>query len=134
MFLREKLDMKLELEEKIEELESILNRHLLSDVDSIDKMVKKLLNYIDDLQNLKLTINSANIQTNINIGESKISISTAVEVRKSVKKKINLLNTLIEVQNNLDIFELMNQRDSFMKEFNSIDRLIRLTDWSVKLD
>ncbi|RLI63725.1 MAG: hypothetical protein DRO67_05300 [Candidatus Asgardarchaeum californiense] len=132
MYLREKLDEKKLIKIKIKELE---NNILYGDSQSKDSIVKVLLSYIDDLQNINLILNKVNQQTELLIGKTKITIATAVEIRKAIKTKIDVITRLIEENDSkLDIIILIEQRDKLMDEYNSINNSIRMMDWSVKLD
>ena len=129
MYLREKLDEKKLIKTKIKELRNNL-LHGTS-----DEIVKVLLLNIDLIQNINLVINKVNQQTMLNIGNTSISITTAVEIRKAINIKINIITELINSNNEvLDILILMEQRDMFMEEYNSINNAIRMLDWSIKID
>jgi len=132
MYLREKLDEKKLIEIKINELE---NNILYGYSESKDSIVKVLLSYIDDLQNINLILNKVNQQTELLIGKTKITTATAVEIRKAIKTKIDVITKLIEENDSkLDIIILIEQRDRLIDEYNSINNSIRMMDWSVKLD
>ena len=132
MYLREKLDKKQLIKTKIKELE---NSILYSSKDTSDLIVKALLAYIDDFQNINLILNKVNQQTTLLIGTTKITVTTAVEIRKAIKTKVDVITKLIEKNNDqLDILILIEQRDKLIDEYNSINNAIRMMDWSVKID
>ena len=133
MYLREKLDEKELIRNKIIELQHSLLVGF--DITENDKVVKVLLEYIDILQNINLIINKVNQQAMLNVGENKISIFTAIEIRKAIKAKIDVITSLIADNNKgLDILVLIDQRDALIVEHNGIDSVIRITDWSVLID
>ena len=129
MFLRQKLDKRKNIKNKIKELKSWSLRSTPS-----DELIKLLLAQLDELQNINLIINKVNQQTLITIGGTQLNITTAVEIRDTIKSKMDLITDLIATDTSLDITNLIEQRDNFMDEYNSIDGAIRITDWNVKLD
>lgn len=133
MYLREKLDERKLIKTKIKELKHCL----LSELDIVEEneTVEALLSYVDLLQNINLVINKVNQQTIISIGDTEISTTVAVEIRKAIKTKINVITQLINnTGKKLNILILMKQRDILIEEYNSINNTIRLTDWRIKLD
>lgn len=134
MFLREKLDQRRAVKNKIEELKHVLHNKCSYESTNIDAIVDLLLSCIEELQTLNLIINSANNQSNITIGSSKVSLTTSIEIRNTINRKIEILTGLIAGDNGLDVIDLVNKRDKLVEEYNSINRLIRLADWGVKVD
>jgi len=134
MFLREKLDQRRVVKNKIAELESVLHNKCGCISESINSIVELLLNCIEELQTLNLIIHNANNQYKIIVGSSKVSLSTAIEIRDTINKKMSILTDLISGNNDLDIIDLLSKRDVLLEEYNGINRLIRLADWSVQVD
>jgi len=132
MYLREKLDEKELIKIKIKELQ---NSIMVNTNDANDNVVKALLVYIDDLQNINLILDRVNHQTTLLVGSTDIDISTAVEIRRAINSKINVITRLINKDTSkLDVLVLVEQRDKLIVEYNSINNAIRRMDWSVKLD
>jgi hypothetical protein len=129
MFLRQKLDNRKNIKNKIKELKGWLLRSAPS-----DELIKLLLVQLDGLQNTNLLIDKVNQQTLVKIGGAKTNLATAVEIRNTIKSKIDLITDLIATNTSLDITSLLEQRDNFMEEFNSLDGVIRVTDWNINLD
>lgn len=129
MFLRQKLDKRKNIKTKIKELRGWLLRSTPS-----DELIKLLLVQLDELQNINLIINKVNQQTLIKIGGTETNLATAIEIRNTIKSKIDLITNLIATHITLDITSLLEQRDDLMAEFSSIDRAIRMTDWNINLD
>jgi len=129
MFLRQKLDKRKNIKNKIKELKGWLLRSAPS-----DELITLLLVQLDELQNINLLIDKVNQQTLITIGGTQTNLTTAVEIRNTIKSKIDLITDLIATNTSLDITSLLEQRDKFMSEYNSIDGSIRITDWNIKLD
>jgi len=129
MFLRQQLDKRNNIKNKINELSAWVLKVVPS-----DKLVSLLLVQFDELQNINLLISKVNNQTEVNIGGTTISLATAIEIRSTIKLKIDLITSLITTNTNLDITSLLDQRDNFLAEYNSIDGVIRVTDWNIKLD
>jgi len=131
MYLREKLDELNILNKKAAELKASI---LINASENEDDLVKELLIYYDDIQNIKLVLAKVNSQTTVNIGQTKIDVTTAVTIRNNIKNKINLISDIIKSNTTLNILTLMAQRDGLLGEYNSINKSIRLADWSIKLD
>lgn len=132
MYLREKLDELRILKQKSDELRFSILRS--SNEAEKDSLVKALLKCMDDIQNIKLILSKVNNQTSMAIGQSKIDITTAVIIRDNLDAKIKLISNIITGDSALNILTLMEQRDALLVEYNSINKTIRLTDWSVTLD
>ena len=131
MFLRQELDKRKIIKNKIKELKSWIAR---STEQPNDELMKVLLANIDKLQNINLLINKINQQTQITIGGTQLSLITAIEIRDTIKSKIDIITDLINTNDYLDIITLLEQRDNFIDEYNSINSTIRITDWNIKLD
>jgi len=131
MYLREKLDELKLLKQKIAELEFYVCN---SNTDKKDDLVKAVLSYIEDVQNIKLILNKVNNQSLINVGTSKIDTNTAIIIRNTLNTKINLISSIIKNNTALDILTLVEQRDALIEEYNAINKAIRLADWSVQID
>jgi len=129
MFLRQKLDKRKNIKNKIKEL-----RGWLLKSDPSDELITLLLVQLDELQNINLIIDKVNQQTLVTIGGTQTNLATAIEIRNTIRSKIDLITDLIATHTSLDITSLLEQRDNFMAELNSIDGAIRITDWNVNLD
>lgn len=131
MFLRQKLDERIQLKVKIDELKKCV----LNNTKERDSLVKELLILIDKVQTLNIIINRVNTQSKIEIGGTSVPLSTAIEVRNTLEDKISIITSLIELEDSsLDVMSLIKQRDSILEEFKSIDMAIRLADWNIKLE
>lgn len=130
MYLREKVDELKKLKSEMKELENFV----INGSDQQDALVKELLKIIDSIQNTELIINKVNDQAKISIGDSEISLSSAVTIRRGISKKLNLISSIISNNTDLDILKLIQQRNDLFDEYKKIDVAIRLTDWSVTID
>jgi hypothetical protein len=134
MFLKDKLNRKYEVKKRIDELRALISKDAFKNTEEVDEAVRIILNYLDELQDLNLLIRSANNQAQMDVGESRISLNTAVEVRNTLNKKLGVINDLIDEGHGLNMFELLDKRNGIANEYNNICRLIDITDWSVKLE
>jgi hypothetical protein len=134
MFLKDKLNRKYEVKKRIDELRALISKDAFKNTEEVDEAVRIILNYLDELQDLNLLIRSANNQAQMDVGESRISLNTAVEVRNTLNKKLGVINDLIYEGHGLNMFELLDKRNGIANEYNNICRLIDITDWSVKLE
>jgi len=134
MYLKEKIKELNELKIKLNLLKKYVNNKNNLESDYNNKVITKLFNTLENIQNAKLVIRKINSQTNISIGNSSVDLNTAVIIRDTIKEKINTITELIDNNTDLDIISLIEQRDAFIEELDSIGVLISITDWSVKID
>ena len=134
MYLKEKIKELNELKIKLNLLKKYVNNKNNLESDYNNKVITKLFNTLENIQNAKLVIRKINSQTNISIGNSSVDLNTAVIIRDTLKEKINTITELIDNNTDLDIISLIEQRDAFIEELDSIGVLISITDWSVKID
>lgn len=132
MYLREKIDELNLLNQKIKELKNYIGGSL--DEEQIDSVLKYLLKCMEDKQSIYLILNKLNSQTMLTIGSSKIDMSNAVIIRNTIKSKIDLISDMIVSNKLLDVIDLMKQRDGLLSEYNSINKAIRMADWSIQID
>ncbi len=127
LLLRKK-NLKLQIDE--------LKRYLYTEEASgnINKTTNTLFELEDKLQQYVVALNISNNETMIKVGKSEINIVTAVILRNTTQKKINVLTELIKNNINIDIFNLMDQRNSFFEEQILLDKAIKASDWKVELE
>ena len=134
MYLREKLDERILLKQKINELRKRLSTEFVNEREAND-IVVVLLEHINQLQTINLILSQANNQSQITIGTTELTLNTAIEIRKAIQLKVDVITDLISVDNkHLDLVSLQRQRDGLLKEFTSIDSTIRQLDWRVSID
>jgi hypothetical protein len=128
-YLMEVVEKKNILDRKIAELTYILK------VNQDNDLAKKLFSLVEERQSVILNIRAANNVSTINIGGKDVSIATAVEIRKTIKSKIDILTKLIEDENcGLNKIELQSQRDSFYEEYVLLTMGINRNDLQVKVN
>lgn len=128
-YLMEIIERKKVLDKKISELENILK------VNQDNKLAEKIVSLLEERQSILLSIQTANNVSTINIGGKEISIAAAVEIRKTIKSKINVLTNLIENDDcSLDRLELQIQRDGHYEEYILLTMGIIRNDLQVKVN
>ena len=131
MFLRQKLDEREWIKKKIKELKNsayTFTKHQ-------DEVLKQLLILMDKLQSINLILNKINNESIIDIAGTKLSMQAAVEIRSTMKAKIDVISELIALDNGkLDILALIIQRDSMVEEYAAIDSAINQADWKIQLE
>jgi hypothetical protein len=127
LILRKK-NLKLQIDE--------LKKFLLTEEASgnINKTTNTTFELEDKLQQYIVALSISNNETMIQVGKSKINIATAVMLKNTTQKKINVLTELIENNINIDIFNLMEQRNIFFEEHMLLDKTIKESDWKVELE
>jgi len=135
MVLAEVLIEKDNLKTKIKQLEDYLFRIAIVDSKFADRATGKLLDLIDKYRSHLILINKVNNETNVSIGGSNVSLANAILIVKTMKRKIDLIDDLIESENVvLDIFDLMDQRDKLLDEYTTILNSLKAIEWSTKVD
>jgi hypothetical protein len=132
MYLAELIIRKNFIKQKIAETRAYLSKE--SNRANVDNAVKNLLKLLDNLKSHLILIDDKNINTTIELGGAKISVSNAVRLRQGIERKISLITELIE--NNecgLDIFSLMGERDKLNEEHILIEKAIQQNDWTLEV-
>lgn len=128
-YLMEIIEKKNILDCKIKELKKILRSN------QNNELAEKLFSFIEERQALLLNIQAANNVSTINIGGQDIPISTAVEIRKTIKSKVDVLTELISDENcGLDKLELQTQRDAYYEEYILLTMGITRNDLQVRVN
>jgi len=128
-YLIEVLAQKRLLDKKISEIKEILC------IEQTDTLAEELFNLFEMRQRLLLNINTANTLSEIDIGGTRVSIATAVEIRDTIKSKIEVLTSLIRNKNcTLDKLELQSQRDKYHEEFILLTMGITRNDLQVRVN
>lgn len=133
MLLAELLMRKRHIKLQIAELKNYLLNN--GDVVDTNEVLNKLYELEDQDQKYRILIKKANNQIEVEIGSSKISLATAVELRDNIDNKISILSDLISAnKKSLDIFNLLTQRSKLIKEYMMIYKAIKISDWSREID
>lgn len=129
MNLRDLIYKKNLLDIKIQELRNILNKLPQDDV------AKELVVLLDERQQVVLNIKNANSQCYLTIGSNKFDLNSAVIIRDSIQRKVDILTELInsESDHSLDRMQLIEQRDKFMEDFTLLDMNIVNMDINTRI-
>ena len=120
---------------KISQLEDYLHRTAGQDVALADKATIKLLDLLDKHRSHLILLNKLNNNIEVTIGDSTVSLANAILITKTMKRKIELLNSLIETEDSvLDIFSLIEQRDKLLEEYMAISNGLIALEWRTKID
>ena len=103
---------------------------------SYNDFIDSLFAYIEQLKSYKVLLNRSNENTKLKVGKNEVTIADAVYLRDSILQKINVLSAMIEhnTKRDLDIFNLVNERDKLFEEYIYITRLISESDWSTEIE
>lgn len=111
-YLAEVLAQKRILDKKIKEIKQLLQ------FEQNDTLAQELFAFLELRQSKLLNIEVANNTSTINIGGTAISIAAAIQLRKTIKEKIDVLTQLISNREcALNKLELQQQRDKYYDEF-----------------
>jgi hypothetical protein len=135
MVLAEVLIEMQNLNQKIRQLEDYLYRTASQDATLADKATTKLLNLLDKHRSHLILINKVNNNTEVVIGYSKVSLANAILITKTMKRKIDLLDSMIENDDcKLDVFALLESRDTLLEEYTTITNGLRTIEWGTDID
>jgi hypothetical protein len=135
MVLAEVLVEMRNIDYKIKQLEDYLHRTAIQNSKLADEATIKLLDLLDKHRSHLILINKINNNVEVMIGGSKLSLANAILIAKTIRNKINLLNSLIENENCvLDVFSLIDQRDKLLDEYTTISNGLKVIEWSTKVD
>jgi hypothetical protein len=130
MYLLELVEKKKVLDKKIEELKAVIGN-----TSQDDNLAKEIISLIEERQSLLLNIQMANNVSTLNIGGKEVSIATAIEIRNTLKSKIDVVTILIEDKDcDLDKIELQSQRDKYYEEYILLTMGICRTDLQVRIN
>jgi hypothetical protein len=132
MFLGELLLRKESMKDQIDELKAYIRNDVSKG--EVTAALEKLFKLEDKLQAYNITLNKVNNQTEINIGETGISVVNAILLRDTIERKINTLTMLIEISSNVNVLSLIDQRNKFLEEYILFDRVINISDWKVEVE
>jgi len=134
MVLAEVLIEMFNLKRKISQLEDYLHRTAGQDAVLADEATTKLLDLLDKHRSHLILVNRINNELQVNIGDSTVSLANAILITKTMKRKVDLLDSLIEAENVLDVFSLMEQRDKLLEEYTTISNGLKSIEWSTNVD
>lgn len=118
---------------QIDELKNYLVNAM--EIANVNETLIKLYELEDECQKYRMLLDRANRQLEVEIGKSKVPVSTAIELAKNTCNKIDVITELIAAnKHSLDIFNLLDQRVKLMEEWIMISRAIRISDWSHNVD
>jgi len=135
MVLAEVIIEMLNLEQKISQLEDYLHRIADNNAKLADTATTKLLDLLDKHRSHLILVNKVNNKVEVTIGSSKVSLANAIIILKTTKRKVDLLDSLIENEHGvLDVFDLMIQRDKLLEEYTTISNGLKVIEWSTEID
>lgn len=114
-----------------------LRRHLTGNNQTTDvnKTLTKLYALEDEEQKYRMLLDKVNRQLEVEIGTSKVFVSTAMELARNTYNKIEVITELIAAnKDSLDIFNLLEQRAKLMEEWVMIYKAIKINDWGHSID
>ena len=123
------------LKKNIEDIRKYLNRkEETSSRATYNDFIDKLFGLIEQVRSHDVILNRTNEATKLVLGKNEISVSDGIYLRETILKKINVLSSMIEhnTTRDLDIFNLIEQRDKLFEEYVYLSTLISESDWSTE--
>ena len=122
------------IKQKIKQLESYLDK-ITEDSEKVDLATTKLIDLFDKYRSHLILINTINNDVKMVVGDSEVSLANTLLIINTIKRKINLLDNLIDKKNNfLDVFDLMDKRDKLLIEYTTISNKLKYTEWITDVD
>jgi hypothetical protein len=136
MLLAEALIRKDHIAYKMEELKKSLFSHNI-DKENRDEIVEHLFSLIDEYQKYAILVERVNNSTQIKVANSDVSLSTAVQIKETISKKMDVLTNIIDINSkdsniNYKVSDLMAQRDKLMEEYIMLSSAIFKCDWTTE--
>jgi len=123
------------IKQKIGQLKSYLDKITVDNTDKIDLATKRLIDLFDKYRSHLILINTINNDVKMVVGDSELSIANTLLIAETMKRKINLLNSLIDTKEDfLDVFKLMDQRDKLLVEYTTITNRLKYIEWVTEID
>ncbi len=120
------------LKTKIPELQRRLEQKGCVDKEEYDNTVSELFNLISELQSFSIILNRSNNKSMLRLGNKDITVIDAIEIRETLKRKIDVFSGLINKtpESKFSILSLFKQRDNLLEEYFTVYKSIILSDWS----
>lgn len=123
------------LKKKINQLMIYIDR--ISSRDSVitDQATTKLLGLLDKHRSHLILLNKVNNSVEVTVGESTLSLANAIIILKTVKKKIDILDSLIDKEDCvMDVMNVIENRDKLLEEYTVISKEIQQQEWEIEID
>lgn len=137
MLVGEIVQRKEYLKLKISEAEKGLSDIRYMDIEPRQKgalyssLLDKLFILLSKIQSHRALLDKENSDTEIQVGESKLSVLDAIHIRNTINRKIDTLTEVIEsIDKELGFDDLLEKRDLLMEDYISISRSIEKSDWT----
>jgi len=102
---------------------------------SYNDFISQLFAHIEQLRSYTTILMRSNESSKISVGNKEVTISDAVSLKKAITHKIEILSSMIENNTNrdLNIFNLIEERDKLFEEYIYLMSLINDNDWSKEI-
>lgn len=135
MLVSEIILRKTNIEYKIDELKKYLlwlrNNNVSDKKNKYEKTLSTLFNLLDTLCSYNALLSRHNEETTVLLGEKKLSISEVLNILEGIEQKIDIITSIINNNDtDLNIFELITDRDKLIDEQILLLKVIRTSDWS----
>ena len=123
------------LKKKIKQLMVYMNSVSSRNSEITDQANTKLLSLLDKHRSYLILINEINNKTEVSVGGATLSLANAIIITQTTKKKIDILNMLIDNENCvLDVIAIIDNRDKLLEEYTAIYKEIKYQEWRIEID
>jgi len=137
MFVGELLIRRRLLKRNIEDVKEYLARkEETNSKATYNDFINQLFGYIEQLKSYNVLLNRSNEANILKIGKSEISVADAVYLKNSILQKVTVISTMIahNTTQDLDIFNLITERDKIFEEYVYLTARIEESDWSTEIE
>jgi len=140
MFIGELTIRRNNINKKIKELEIYLYSLPTDEADSKGGIYRECLDRVfvllEEYQRYTLLLGRYNFNNGIKVGDSEeVDISSALVLIRTLVKKMGVIDRVIKNNDHsIDVFKLIEQRDSLMEEYILLKAAIYKNDWSSEIE
>lgn len=103
--------------------------------DIYNKAINNLFELYSKLQSHNALLEKENSVTEVEFGESTLSVSDALHICRTIEEKIEVLDCIISKNDySINIEEIIKTRTKLTDEFIALKQLIEVSDWSTNVE
>ena len=133
MILQVEINKRDRLSSRVDELKDMLYDGTISGTNRVDRTVTNILSHIDQLQSLNIMISQALSKISVPIGDTEIPLTMAIEIRNTLKEKIDVLDVVIQNNDDIDVMDTIINKNRIETEYDNMCDIITMTSWKTEL-
>ena len=133
MILQIEINKRDRLYSRVAKLKDMLYDGTISGTNRVDRTVTNILSHIDQLQSLNIMISQALSKISVPIGDTEIPLTMAIEIRNTLKEKIDVLDVVIQNNDDIDVMDTIINKNRIETEYDNMCDIITMTSWKTEL-